>query len=662
MFGRRIATFPMDAARLKHVVAEAAKRPPAERETFVRGQIPDPYESALVLSILAAERGGAPKTASATDPATMDPGRLEGPALDPGSRVGPYVIVDRIGRGGMGEVFLGNDPRLRRRVALKCLIGSMPHDVRRQQILQEGRAAASINHPNVAAIHDVIEKDDRMFIVMEYVEGETLAARLRRERLPIERAVAIGRQLAAALAAAHAQGIVHRDLKPANIQLNSQGTVKVLDFGIANAARSLSSVRADATTFFDRETGPTTQLLQPGTPPYMSPEQLLNRSADERSDVFSLGVVLFEMATGQRPFPGTDIAAIALAQADGAPRADDLDAGVPPAVADVIEKALRIDPAERYQTATEMGQALDTLATSPAPTKRSAGALIRLAAARTAIGLPIAVLVLAAVGFITTIGFNTTFGRDGSNARFGVEPLPAYLIWGALALFPSLVIMTMAALAALVVRFALSLLTALGPMRRVSQPLRRKLAASIAAAGLNKPAALAQALCVLGALTIALFLMLHIDLITAWTALFNTSDIERLWPMRESVRERLYYHVQLDLATLAFSFGLVKVLQLRRASGSREGTGALVMLAGLIVVVVLLREWPYRTFSHRDFERVEYAGARCYITGQSGDELLILCPANPPPRNRVVRRSDPALHRTGIIENVFRGVPAPAGR
>jgi serine/threonine-protein kinase len=196
-------------------------------------------------------------------------------------------------------------------------------------------------HPNVATIHDVVEHDDRAFIVMEYVEGESLAARLKRERLPIERVVAIGRQLASALAAAHACGVVHRDLKPGNVHFATDGTVKVLDFGIANA--------------------PTPHGPQPGTPPYMSPEQLQGRAVDERSDIYSLGVVLFEMATGRRPHPETDAADLVIAIATGAPRADGVDPRVPTPLADIIATALAVDVESRYRSATEIGAALARL-------------------------------------------------------------------------------------------------------------------------------------------------------------------------------------------------------------------------------------------------------------------------------------------------------------
>src|SRR5262249_25140168 len=154
----------------------------------------------------------------------------DGVDLPSGSHVGPYVVVHRLGRGGMGEVFLGRDPRLERRVALKCLLApSSGGPDLRDRVIHEARAAARITPSSVAAVYDFVERDDRMFIVMEYVEGESLAAVLKSGLLPLDRVVVIGRQLAAALAAAHAGGVIHRDLKPSNIQVTPDGSVKVLD-------------------------------------------------------------------------------------------------------------------------------------------------------------------------------------------------------------------------------------------------------------------------------------------------------------------------------------------------------------------------------------------------------------------------------------------------
>jgi serine/threonine protein kinase len=278
--------------------------------------------------------------------------------LTPGTTVGPYVILDRLGRGGMGQVFLANDARLRRKVALKCLLSqrNARQDVR-SQVLREARASARISHPNVATVHDVIEHGPRVFIVMEYVEGESLSARLRRGRLPIGTIITIGRQLASALAAAHARGIVHRDLKPANIQVALDGSVKVVDFGVAAAV----AIPATVTAATEGYTDTAVRGLQAGTPGYMSPEQLVGRDAEPRSDIFSLGIVLFELATGQRLFADSDSLRIIAALAKPLPRADAIDPAVPRELSDIIARALETDPGRRIQSAAEFESALAEL-------------------------------------------------------------------------------------------------------------------------------------------------------------------------------------------------------------------------------------------------------------------------------------------------------------
>src|SRR5260221_6864815 len=263
----------MDAAswqKAKDVITEALKRTPSEREMFVREHCTESRLASEILTMLAAY--DAPDLTGSAPPLDSVDSFEDPDDLEPGTRVGPYVIIASLGHGGMGQVFLGSDPRLRRRGALKCVIPSLDDFGERQvRILHEARAAASIIHPNVATVHDVVEYDNRAFIVMEYVEGESLASRLKRDRLPIDRVVAIGRQLASALGAAHAKGVVHRDLKPANIQLTPEGSVKILDFGIANAPTPLTTVTTGAQT-----PAATTQvhgpMAQPGTPPYMPPQ------------------------------------------------------------------------------------------------------------------------------------------------------------------------------------------------------------------------------------------------------------------------------------------------------------------------------------------------------------------------------------------------------
>jgi serine/threonine protein kinase len=228
-----------------------------------------------------------------------------------GAVVGPYQILEWLGGGGMGEVFLGHDPRLDRRVALKRLTApdaGSPDAASR--ILREARAVARLTHAHIAGIYDVLEHEGHTYIVMEYVDGVSLSAHLAGGPRPASEVRAIGRQIASALAAAHAQGVIHRDLKPANIQVMHDGSIKVLDFGVARLA-ALPGRTMDVTR--TPSAGDGTVQGNPGTPIYMAPEQLVGRAADARSDIYSAGVVLFLMATGRRPYPEVNSAALALA-------------------------------------------------------------------------------------------------------------------------------------------------------------------------------------------------------------------------------------------------------------------------------------------------------------------------------------------------------------
>jgi hypothetical protein len=269
-------------------------------------------------------------------------------------------------------------------------------------------------------------------------------------------------------------------------------------------------------------------------------------------------------------------------------------------------------------------------------------------------------LVLEAVGFVTTVGFNWTFGRNGPYARFGAESLSAYLRWGVLAVFPS---MFMAALAAVVVaaaRFAFNTLELITPVRRLAAIARSRGVDFAARMGLHRSIGLAQALAGLAFVTLFIFVQANRDVIFAWTASVNTDPPARLLPIGENEGARTYYLRLLDVAIPAFIYGLYRVVALRRSEKAREGTAMLAVLVSAIAIAVLMRQWPYRTLNHRDFERADFAGARCYVSGESGDEILLLCPGGEPPRNHVVKRDDPQLHRLGKIENVFRGMKTSA--
>jgi serine/threonine protein kinase len=214
-----------------------------------------------------------------------------------------YEIVSPLGAGGMGEVYLARDTQLERLVALKFLPLEISNDPQRlRRFTQEARAASALNHPNIAHIYELGEADGARFIAMEYVEGKSLEHKINRTPLRVADILQIAPQIADALSEAHAKGIIHRDIKASNIVLTNRGQVKVLDFGLAKLVTDKPLPDADVSTQLKTSPG-----IVIGTVPYMSPEQALGHDIDYRSDIFSLGIVLYEMATGRLPFSGLDI-------------------------------------------------------------------------------------------------------------------------------------------------------------------------------------------------------------------------------------------------------------------------------------------------------------------------------------------------------------------
>ena len=269
-----------------------------------------------------------------------------------GQSISHYRILSRIGAGGMGEVYLAQDTALGRQVALKLLPADFADDPdRRGRFLVEAKAASSLNHPNVCTIHEVGETDDgRPFIAMEYLKGEILDKRLATGPVGISHILDIGIGIADALDAAHAEGIVHRDIKPSNISLDDRGQVKVLDFGLAKRLAQQTSTDQNVSTQLRTEEG---KVL--GTPFYMSPEQACAQQVDHRTDLFSLGVVLYQLVTGRLPFAGETptetIHRITTAQPDPMAR---FNYDVPPALERIILKCLQKDPDNRYQSSKEL--------------------------------------------------------------------------------------------------------------------------------------------------------------------------------------------------------------------------------------------------------------------------------------------------------------------
>jgi eukaryotic-like serine/threonine-protein kinase len=282
-------------------------------------------------------------------------------ALLPGTRLGPYEVLAALGAGGMGEVYRARDSRLGREVAIKVLPAErLADEDRRQRFVQEARAASALNHPNIVTIYEIESAEGFDFIVMEYVPGHTLDDLIAKQRMSLGELLRIAIPLADALAAAHAAGIVHRDLKPANVMVTPQGVVKVLDFGLAKLlhedAAGPEQARADAETI---------RILPgavAGTPGYMSPEQAVGGPVDPRSDVFSLGTLLYEMATSRRPFPGSSRAERMTALLKEQPRPPSEIAGSVPRELDrLILRCLRKEPERRFQSMLDVKVELQDL-------------------------------------------------------------------------------------------------------------------------------------------------------------------------------------------------------------------------------------------------------------------------------------------------------------
>jgi len=351
---------PTESSRHWQLVREildgALAVPPSEWPDYVRAEAQGRTEIiAEVESLLAGANG----TATWIDGSPLDLLSDLNPDLPAGRLIAHYEIVKKLGAGGMGVVYLAKDTKLGRLAALKLLASPLESAEERRRFAKEARAASALNHPNIITIYEYATIAGLDFIAMEYVRGTTLAERLKQDRPPLAELLEIARQTAVALCSAHAAGIVHRDLKPANIMITAEGAVKVLDFGIAKLATSTGD-------------SSTERLSIIGTPAYMAPEVALGQQADARADIFALGVILYEMAAGRRPFRGKNMAETLqqLIQAEPAP-VETLNPAAAGELGTLITKCLRKDKAQRWESMAEVAAGLERVLHPPVVVRSS---------------------------------------------------------------------------------------------------------------------------------------------------------------------------------------------------------------------------------------------------------------------------------------------------
>jgi serine/threonine protein kinase len=352
----------MDAqqwARVREILHEALSLAPEARPAYLdTACAADAGCRAEVESLLAAALRSAflDRPALASGPATV-----ETPVLDPSHPLGPYKVIEKIGEGGMGAVYKALDTRLDRFVALKVLPATRAW-VQEKRFAREAKAASALNHPNIVTIYEFDCQDGVDYIAMEYVQGTPLDRLLLRGSLPLQTCLGYARQIAGALAKAHAAGIVHRDLKPGNVMITTDGQVKVLDFGLAKRERAGGDPEVTVTQALT-QVGNTV-----GTPAYMSPEQVMGEAEDARGDIFSFGVILYEMVCGRRPFEaGSSHATMYRIAHEEAPAVSTVSPNTPPALAALIEKCLRKQCGQRPQSMADVEAALTELVTGDRP-------------------------------------------------------------------------------------------------------------------------------------------------------------------------------------------------------------------------------------------------------------------------------------------------------
>ena len=542
-----------------------------------------------------------------------------------------YRLVRKLGAGSFGSVYCAWDPQLERSIAIKILHEQVDDAHLRERLLREGRALARVQHANVVQVFGVELHGSRVGLCMELVSGETLAAVLRSHGVLSHReAAVVGEDVCRALAAVHAAGYVHRDVKAQNVMRDKAGKIVLMDFGTGHDTAGSRGGPRDIV----------------GTPVYMAPEVLDGQPATVQSDVYAVGVLMYHLVTGQYPVEGGTLLDLIDAHKAGRRRPIlERRPDLPMSFVHVVSRALAADPAERWPSAGAMLEALG--GTRP----DEARAWLR-AGTRTAAGVVGGLVAFTLLGMVNSRFFNAVLGREA----YVSEGLRDWLYWGAVSAVAPIVLVLMVLVGLSVLRVGLRLLLWLWP--RGHQPVNA-LQDAARRLGLNDLETVSAW---------ALVASVGVLAVACWFRLPDLKILFNVMPIATAPREMLAYLSPLspdnigrhENYRLTFEWTCIILVALwwrpfRIASrrGQRVAAGMQAGAAGLLLLTILLLDFPYRLLYQAEFETVEWRGEQCYELGERDADYLLFCPGLEPPRNRAVRKDAGDLVRLGTRLNPF---------
>jgi hypothetical protein len=603
-----------------------------------------------VLPDLTGPAGGVPPGSvppGRVPPGSVPPGGSGGSAPDPFFGTwGHLLLVRKIGEGSYGEVYHAHDTWLDHPVALKLLKPEAESRVAPAQLLHEARKLARVRHINVVTVHGADRHNGRVGFWMDFIDGDTLAARVSRGSLSAGEAASVGQEVCRALAAVHRANIIHRDVKAQNVmRAHDGGRIILMDFGAGEFVGEPVNSRAQ------------------GTPLYLAPEVFEGGEATVRSDIYACGVLLFHLVTNRFPVEGASLSAIRAAHERGERRRlRDERPDLPDSFIAIVERAIDPDPMRRYATAGDMEAKLsgepstNRLVVPPRPPV--------VEPARTP-WLPVALMSVSGllvaftlVGAITSTFYYVSLGLSG---QFQTESPLTWPMWGLRALIAPLVLGgggTAVGMVLLTVLYRQVVMT-IDPLKAAIEPTARRVSGFVQSIR-GVPTATTAAFLFLAQFgLLALTWWWFGDLLNAFDSLIVQTVGGDLAPLSTANAE--YQRLFRQVVSIEFIFMTAAWLGLVWLRSEKKESGGWVSLSGGIAatfITLILLVLPYRIVSHNEHERVQHRSEMCYLVSQVGSEALLFCPLQQPPRNRVVRLDDPELERGGPEESVFTRVPA----